>query len=151
MFSFGFKHSFNRFRFSPLLCMLLCVWNVEFTHLKMMSILWNLMIMVIQYVNDEVPDDESLDDPMDSSQTMRNNSSFVACQNVLFISIHTGFILRSWIDFVVRLSLIGPKEMIWILLFASPSHYSGISDDEFIDVPNIHSNMFMTNWLNLKG
>ena len=60
-----------------------------------MSILWNLMIMVIQYVNDEVPDDESLDDPMDSSQTMRNNSSFVACQNVLFISIHTGFILRS--------------------------------------------------------
>ena len=53
------------------------------------------MIMVIQYVNDEVPDDESLDDPMDSSQTMRNNSSFVACQNVLFISIHSGFILRS--------------------------------------------------------
>ena len=53
------------------------------------------MIMVIQYVNDEVPYDESLDDPVDSSQTVRNNSSLAARQNVPFRSIHTGFILRS--------------------------------------------------------
>ena len=44
-------------------------------------------------------------------------SPFLSRQIVPITSIHTGFILSSWIEFDVRLSLIGSKEMIRILSF----------------------------------
>ena len=54
---------------------------------------------------------------LNPSQIIHYNSPFASPQNLPITSIYTGLGLSSWIDFDVKLSPIGSKQMIWILSF----------------------------------